>query len=158
MPNIRLNLSLRAQVAANAQVWGVEVRRIRRFEVKILGIPPELLCVVRTVKVDLGTFACNGIETYLDADIAAGVRAALDDFTQRLESGRPPLSVPDALWDADVAEPAMAVNLPLDERSWHLLWREALRQGTTVDQLASHSVLVYLAELDRLTPPNGATA
>jgi hypothetical protein len=123
-----------------------------------LGIPRELLWVVRTVKVDLGTFACNGIETYLDADIAAGVRAALDDFTERLESGRSPLSVPETLWEADPAEPAMALDLPLDERTWLLLAHEAGRQGTTIDQLASHSVLVYLAELDRLTPPNGATA
>lgn len=114
--------------------------------------------MVRTVKVALGTFACNGIETCLDADIAAGVRAALSDFTERLEAGRSPVSVPDALWDANPAEPALALELPLDERTWHLLWREALRQGTTVDQLASHSVLVYLAELDRLTPPNGTTA
>jgi hypothetical protein len=114
--------------------------------------------VVRTVKIALGTFACNGIETHLDADVAAGVRAALNDFTERLESGRRPLSVPDPLWDADPAQPAMAVDLPLDERTWHLLAHEALRQGTTIDQLASHSVLVYLAELDRLTPPDGATA
>ena len=110
------------------------------------------------MKVALGTFACNGIETYLDADIAAGVRAALTDFTERLEAGRSPVSVPDALWDADPTEPAMALDLPLDERTWHLLAHEALRQGTTIDQLASHSVLVYLAELDRLTPPNSSTA
>lgn len=125
---------------------------------KILGIPPELLWVVRTVKVALGTFACNGIETYLDADIAAGVRAALNDFTQRLESGGRPLSMPDALCDADSAQSATAIDLPLDERTWHLLTHEARRQGTTVAKLASHSVLVYLAELDRLTPPDGATA
>lgn len=114
--------------------------------------------MVRTVKIALGTFACNGIESYLGADVAAGVRAALSDLTQRLESGRRPLSVPDPLWDADPGQPAMAVDLPLDEPTWHLLWREASRQGTTVDQLATHSVLAYLAEIDRLTPPNGATA
>ena len=45
------------------------------------------------------------------------------------------------------------MDLPLDERTWQLLQREARRQGTTVSQLAAHSVLVYLAELDRLTPP-----
>jgi hypothetical protein len=112
--------------------------------------------VVRTVKIALGTFACNGIETHLDADVAAGVRAALSDFTQRLESGRSPLSLPGGPLDAIPAEPAVAVDLPLDERTWLLLRREARRQGTTVGQLASHSVLVYLAELDRLTPPDSA--
>lgn len=125
---------------------------------KILGIDGELLCVVRTVKVALGTFACNGIETCLDADVAAGVRAALNDFTERLEAGRLPLSVPEALCDDELGEPTLALDLPLDERTWHLLAHEALRQGTSIDRLASHSVLAYLAELDRLTPPNGATA
>jgi hypothetical protein len=114
--------------------------------------------VVRNVKVPLGTFACNGIEAYLDADIAAGVRAALSDFTQRLESGRAPLDLPGAPLEPVSAEPAMAVDLSLDERTWQLLQHEARRQSTTVAQLAAHSVLVYLAELDRLSPPSSATA
>ncbi len=114
--------------------------------------------MVRTVKVLLGRFACNGIESYLDADIAVGVRAALSDLTERLESGRPSLSVLRGPLEAVSAEPAMAVDLSLDERTWQLLQREARRQKTTVDQLAAHSVLLYLAELDRLTPPDAATA
>jgi hypothetical protein len=114
--------------------------------------------VVRNVKVPLGTFACNGIEAYLDVDIVAGVRAALSDFTQRLESGRAPVDLPRAPLGPVSAEPTMAVDLSLDERTWQLLQREARRQSTTVAQLAAHSVLVYLAELDRLTPPSGATA
>lgn len=113
---------------------------------------------MRSVKIPLGTFACNGIEAYLDVDIAAGVRAALSDFTQRLESGRAPVDLPRAPLEPVSAEPAIAVDLDLDERTWQLLQREARRQGSTVSQLAVHSVLVYLAELDRLTPPNGATA
>jgi hypothetical protein len=117
-----------------------------------------LLWVVHHVKVALGTFACNGIETYLDADIAAAVRAALSDFTQRLESGRVPVELPRGPLEADSTKPAVAVDLPLDERTWQLLQREAHRQGTTVAQLAAHSVLVYLAELDRLTPPSSGAA
>jgi hypothetical protein len=115
--------------------------------------------VVRNVKVDLGTFACNGLEAYLDADVTAGVRAALDDFAQRLGSGCPPVDLPRAPLEPVSTEPAMAVDLPVDERTWQLLRREARRQGATVGQLAAHSVLIYLAELDRLTPPgNTATA
>jgi hypothetical protein len=110
------------------------------------------------VKVPLGTFACNGIEANLDADIVAGVRAAVSDFTQRLESGRAPIALPKGPLEPLSAEPTTAVDLDLDERTWKLLQREARRQSTTVSQLAAHSVLVYLAELDRLTPPNGATA
>ncbi len=109
------------------------------------------------MKIPLGTFACNGIEAYLDADIATGVRAALSDFTQRLESGRAPVDLPRTSLEPVSAEPATAVDLDLDERTWQLLQREARRQGSTVSQLAAHSVLVYLAELDRITPPS-ATA
>jgi hypothetical protein len=108
------------------------------------------------VKVPLGTFACNGIETHLDTDIAAGVRAALSDFTQRLESGRPPLELPRKPLNAAATEPVVAVDLCLDERTWQLLWREACRQETSTALLAAHSVLVYLAELDRLSPPDAA--
>jgi hypothetical protein len=110
------------------------------------------------VKIPLGTFACNGIEAYLDADIATGVRAALSDFTQRLASGTCPVNVPRAPLGADLTEPATAVDLSLDERSWQLLRHEARRQGTTVSQLSAHAVLAYLADLDRLTPPSSATA
>jgi hypothetical protein len=113
--------------------------------------------VVRHVKVPLGTFACNAIETYLDSDIAAGVRTALSDFTRRLESGRAPVELPGGPLEGISAEPATVVDQTLDERTWQLLWREACRQETTVSQLAAHSVLVYLAELDRFTPP-GNTA
>jgi hypothetical protein len=38
MPNIRLDLSYRLKSAANAQVLGVEVRRILGEGVKILGM------------------------------------------------------------------------------------------------------------------------
>lgn len=107
------------------------------------------------MKVPLGKFACNGIKASLDSDVPAGVRAALSDFTRRVESGRPPVGLPH-LSDAAGGEPTLALDLPVDERTWRVLEREAARQGATVSQLAAHSVLVYLAELDRLTPPDGA--
>jgi hypothetical protein len=113
--------------------------------------------MVRNVKVALGTFACNGIEAFLDADIPTGVRAALSDFTRKLESGPPPSEIP-AFSDGPDRPSALALDLPVAERTWGILEREAARQGATVSQLAAHSVLVYLAELDRLTPPDGAAA
>ncbi len=107
------------------------------------------------MKISLGTFARNGIEARLGVDLPAGVRAALSHFTQRLDSGRPPLGIPPV---GDEAPPELvhAVDLPVDAHTWALLQREATRQGSTVSQLVTHSVLVYLAELDRLTPPDGA--
>jgi hypothetical protein len=114
--------------------------------------------VVRPLRVPLGKFACDGIEACLETDVAAGVRAALSHFTHLLESGPRPVDLPRAPLGGDVAEPAVAVELSLDERSWELLRREAGRQGATVSQLAVHSVMVYLAELDRLAPDPGSAA
>lgn len=113
--------------------------------------------MVHTVKVALGTFTCNAIEACLGTDIRSGVQAALSDFTQRIGSGKPSVSIPRFIPGASgEEEPAFAVDLPVDERTWAVLEREAARQGATVSQVVTHSVLVYLAELDRLTPPDAA--
>jgi hypothetical protein len=114
--------------------------------------------VARHVKVPLGTLACNGIEAHLGADIRAAVRAALADFTQRLEPGRAPFDLPRASVAPVSTEPATVLDLSVDERTWQLLQREARRQNTTVARLAAHSVLVHLAELERLKPPSSARA
>lgn len=111
--------------------------------------------MVNIVKVALGTFACRGIEAHLGVDLSSGVRAALNDFTQRIDSGGRPLSIP-AMGGGHAPEPTYAVDLPVDEHTWAVLRREARRLGATVSELATHSVLLYLAELDRLSPPDGA--
>jgi len=109
------------------------------------------------VKVALGTFACKGIKASLDSDLAAGVRTALADYAHRIESEAEPVGVPHFLLDS-VEPAARSLDLVIDERTWTTLTREAARQGTTLSRLASHSVLVYLAELERLTPPGGTLA
>jgi hypothetical protein len=109
------------------------------------------------VRVALSTFACRGVEEYLDSDIAAGVEKALSDYMRRLDSERAPVGIPRFRLDT-TPQAAVSVDLPVDERTWTTLRLEAARQGTTVGQLATHSVLVYLAELDRLTPPGGHAA
>jgi hypothetical protein len=112
--------------------------------------------MVHIVKVALGTLACNGIEACLGSDLPTGVQAALSDFVERVDAGRPPLRMPDGLPGSEASEPARSLDLPVDDRVWGVLESEAARQGATVSKLAAHSVLVYLAELDRLTPPDGA--
>lgn len=110
------------------------------------------------MKVNLGTFACKGIESSLGADVAAGVRTALADYVRRIESGAAPIGVPPFALSPAEASTATSLDLSLDERTWATLRREADRQGTTLSRLAAHSVLVYLAEFDRLTPPDGTAA
>lgn len=108
------------------------------------------------MKVALGTFACSGIEACLDTDIPSGVQAAVSDFTQRIDAGKAPVGIPTVAQSASGDEQGHAVDLTVDERTWLLLEREAARQGATLSQLVTHTVLIYLAELDRFAPPGAA--
>lgn len=108
------------------------------------------------MKLSLGTFTCMAVEDHWGSDLAIGVREALAEYTRRLGSESPPLSMPHFAVEALPAQPEKALDLPVDEETWEALEREAARQGTTASKLASHSVLVYLAEIDRLTPHGAA--
>ena len=103
------------------------------------------------MKISLGTFTCMGVEAHLGSDLSVGVRAALAEYTRRLGSDTPPLPVPRLACDVSPAE-AKVIDLPVSEGMWEVLEREAARQNTTVSELAAHSVLLYLAEIDRMTP------
>lgn len=109
----------------------------------------------RAVKITLGTFALTEAKARLGGDVAAGVRAALADFASRLETGPTPIGIPRLCRELSRPQPATSVELQVEEGTWTALEREAAKQGATVGELAAHSVLVYLAELDRLTPPRG---
>jgi hypothetical protein len=102
------------------------------------------------MKVELGKIACSGIETHLGADVPAGVRMALFHYASKLKAGRKPTPFPRFLADRTPQEPEMAFDLLVDAETEAMLEQEALRQRTTMDQLVTHSVLVYLAELEFL--------
>jgi hypothetical protein len=91
-----------------------------------------------------------GVEAHLGSDLAIGVREALANYRRQLDSESPPPAVP--RFGAGSLQPTKDVDLPVDGGTWEALEREAARQGITVSELAAHSVLVYLAEIDRLTP------
>jgi hypothetical protein len=111
------------------------------------------------MRVALGTFACSGIEAHLGADIQAGVRAALLHYAQKLKSGRRPLELPLFCRDQNPQDAKVAFDLTVDAETEAALTREAARQGATLSQLAVHTVMVYLAELDFLAvPPLGGPA
>lgn len=96
-----------------------------------------------------------GVEAHLGPDLAIGVREALANYTRRLKSESPPPAIPRFAGALPIRS-AKAFDLPVDEETWEALEREAARQGTTTSELAAHSVLVYLAEIDRLTPLSAA--
>lgn len=103
------------------------------------------------MRVALGKFACSGIETHLGTDIPAGVRTALFHYAGKLKAGRRPVSPPRFLSDDPTGqESKTAFEVTIDAETETMLEQEALRQGKTVSQLAVHTVMVYLAELDFL--------
>ena len=96
-----------------------------------------------------------GVEAHLGSDLALGVHEALATYTRQLDSDSPPPAIPRFAGALQV-QPEKTLDLPVDEETWEALEREAVRQGTTASELAAHSVLVYLAEVDRLTPVSAA--
>ncbi len=103
------------------------------------------------MKVVLDTFARAGIETGLGCDLEAGVRAALRHYTRRSQQARErllsgPLSTRLSTCAGNEFE------LDVEPKIRAALEREARRlPGVSVEQLAGHAVLVYLADMDRFS-------
>jgi hypothetical protein len=104
----------------------------------------------KPMRVALGKFACSGIETHLGEDIPAATRTALFHYARKLKAGRKPVAPPRFLAGQAPPEPRVAFDLPVDPETETMLEQEALRQRTTLSQLAAHTVMVYLAELEFL--------
>jgi hypothetical protein len=99
------------------------------------------------VNVELGKLACSGLDGHF-GDLEVGARKALLHYVYKMKSGRRPVAAPRFL-EAPL-EPAARFDLTLDRETEALLAQEAARQHTTVSRLATHAVLVYLAELEFL--------
>jgi hypothetical protein len=102
------------------------------------------------MRVTLGKFACSGLEALEGDDTSAAVRKALLHYSQKLKAGRQPVDPPHFSLRDERDEPKVVFDLTVDPESEARLEQEAARQGTTLAQLAVHSVLVYLAELEFL--------
>jgi hypothetical protein len=108
------------------------------------------------MQVGLGQFAQQGIEERVGADLPAGVEIALLHYVAKLRSGRGAPSFPSFLQNTGFEAPVAEVELDVGSEVEAILSVEAKRQHTTVDRLATHSVFVYLAELDRLEAETAA--
>lgn len=100
------------------------------------------------LNIELGELACSGLEGHFGSDLAVGARKALVHYVNKLRVGRPPVAPPRFLGDSP--DPQAVFNLNLDAEAEALLAREALRQRVSLTRLATHAVLVYLAELEFL--------
>ncbi|HET9197667.1 MAG TPA: hypothetical protein VFN92_05345 [Solirubrobacterales bacterium] len=77
-----------------------------------------------------------------------GARKALLHYAYKLKVGRRPIAAPRFL--RPTSEVEAKFDLTLDRDTEALLAQEALRLRITTTKLATHAVLVYLAELDFL--------
>ncbi|MFP5388241.1 MAG: hypothetical protein ACLGG5_02940 [Thermoleophilia bacterium] len=75
---------------------------------------------------------------------------ALLYYADKLRSGRPPLPPPRFIASGRRQEDGEAVEIDLAPAVEEMLVGEAARHGIGLDALATHSLLVYLAELDFL--------
>jgi hypothetical protein len=109
------------------------------------------------VTVELGKLACSGLEGHF-GDIEAGARKALLHYVYKVKVGRKPVGAPRFL--KAPSDTAAKFDLTFDRDTEALLAQEAAEQHTTVSRLATHAVLVYLAELEFLgvVPRNRETA
>lgn len=100
------------------------------------------------INIELGKLAWSGLEGHFGSDLSAGVRKALLHYSYKLKVGRRPIEAPRFL-PSDPA-PYARFDLTLDRLTEEALEQEAQRQHVTTSRLATHAVLVYLAELDFL--------
>lgn len=100
------------------------------------------------MKVTLGKFARSGIESQVGGDVAAGVQAALTHYASRPDSVRASLPAPRFLRELLSSEQEGLVELKIGPAMLRCVEWEAQRQSRTVDEIAEHAVLVYLADLD----------
>lgn len=97
---------------------------------------------------ELGKLACIGLEGHFGTDLTVGARKALLHYAYKLKAGRKPTAAPRFL--GSPSPPEAKFELTLDRDTEALLSQEARRLRLTTTQLATHAVLVYLAELDFL--------
>jgi hypothetical protein len=107
------------------------------------------------INVELGKLACSGLEGHFGPDLTVGARKALLHYAYKLKVGRRPLAPPRFL-DPE-PDPHAKFELTLDRMTEEALEQEAQRQHVTMSRLATHAVLVYLAELDFLGVVPGGT-
>lgn len=100
------------------------------------------------ISVELGKLACTGLEGHFGTDLTVGTRKALLHYAYKLKAGRRPIAAPRFLGSASPA--GAKFDLTLDRETEALLAQEARRLRISTTRLATHAVLVYLAELDFL--------
>lgn len=101
------------------------------------------------MRVALGSFARAAIEAHLGDDLVTEMQSALRQYARRLKSAARPAEFPSFRLDSRPEASGTALDVPVDREILVVMEEEVQRQGASVDQLAAHAVLVFLAERDR---------
>jgi hypothetical protein len=104
------------------------------------------------MKIMLGTFACFCMEARFGPDLSTGVQVAVRHYTRRLRSARKPVPIPRFLRDQPQQGGRIEVEVPFEPDVQEMLEKEAREREVFLDQLLSHAVFVYLADLDAASP------
>jgi hypothetical protein len=105
------------------------------------------------MRVSLGKFAQREIEARLGPDLVSGVDTALRHYARRLASGSAPVALPRFSHAGGEAGP-VDLDLAIGHDVEQALAREVGGQGSSLGQLLTHAILVYLADLDRSAEPS----
>lgn len=93
------------------------------------------------------------MEERVSSDLAAGIRAAVKHYRRRLESACQPLGLPPRLSSKPASHPATSIDVWLGTEAEEAVKLEAVRLHVTPQDVLSHAVLTYLADLDRADRP-----
>jgi hypothetical protein len=96
---------------------------------------------------EFGASTLEGEAERLSVTPAELARQAVRYYLSDRGSGRMALRVP-RLSGGAAREPAMKLELELDEDVWRELDGEAQRQGVSLERLLEHAVVYFLADLD----------
>jgi hypothetical protein len=99
------------------------------------------------MKLVLGTFARGGIEAFSGRDLSEGVQMALRHYAGRQRRDLP--KRPDRPLLRTLGEEGLSFELAVDSETEKTLECRAREYGgVSVEELATHAVLVYLADCD----------
>ncbi len=76
------------------------------------------------------------------------VRYAVEYYLWKRHSGRQAVKLPRFSRGGEPAGPAFRLSLELDDSAWEDLQDEAQRQGSSLELVVEHAVLLLLADLD----------
>jgi hypothetical protein len=105
------------------------------------------------MKVVISPFALWGIQAQVGSDMGAGIETAVVHYARRLKSKTPPLPLPKfRLADCDEdrrEQDGRVFHIAVDNETEKILRREAFRRGASLDCLVDHTIMVFLADLER---------